>query len=135
MSASKKKILFVCIGNACRSQMAEGFFRQLAKGEVQVFSAGSHPAGFVAPQAVAVMKEKGIDISGHHSKSVKEIGEKSFDLLVTMGCGDDCPWVPAKQRVDWVIPDPIGESDEFFRGVRDEIEAKVRELLNGSDGF
>lgn len=129
MAAPKKKILFVCIGNACRSQMAEGFARTFGGEKIQVFSAGSRPAGFVAPQAVSVMKKKGIDISGQHSKSIDSLSEKSFDVVVTMGCGDDCPWIPAKRRVDWSIPDPIGKSDEFFLKVRNEIEIKIRELL------
>lgn len=124
-----KSILFVCIGNACRSQMAEGFARHLGLPGLVVYSAGSHPAGFVAPGAIEVMKEKGIDISRHYSKGIGEIPLIEFDILVTMGCGDSCPVVNAKQRIDWQIPDPIGRSSEFFRQVRDEIEAKVRTLL------
>lgn len=122
-------LLFVCIGNACRSQMAEGFAKHLGKGKWEVYSAGSRPAGFVAPLAVEVMKEKGIDISGHYSKSVEELPLKKFDYVVTMGCGDTCPFVPAKQRIDWQIADPIGSPIGFFRQVRDEIEAKIKALL------
>ena len=125
----KKKLLFVCIGNACRSQMAEGFARTLGANQVLAYSAGSRPAGFVAGGAIDVMKEKGIDISDHFSKSVEDFRGQSFDAVVTMGCGDACPWVPAKQRFDWQIPDPIGQSPEFFREVRDRIETEVRDLL------
>jgi protein-tyrosine-phosphatase len=115
-------ILFVCIGNACRSQMAEGLARHLGGGRVLPFSCGSRPAGFVAPQAVKVLAEKGIDISGQFSKGIDQVPQKSFDYVVTMGCGDACPIVSAKQRIDWQIPDPIGESEIFFREIRDQIE-------------
>lgn len=125
-----RSILFVCVGNACRSQMAEGFARHLGSDQFRVFSAGSRPAGFVAPQAVAAMREKGIDLSGHYSKSVQDLGEKFYDVVVTMGCGDECPWVPAGRRFDWPIADPIGQSDQVFARVRDEIEKKVRGLLD-----
>ena len=129
MAQSPSSLLFVCIGNACRSQMAEGFARYLGASSVQVFSFGSNPAGFVARQAIAAMREKGIDISHQFSKGLEEIPRKQFDYVVTMGCGVTCPAVPGKKRIDWNIPDPIGESDEFFRSVRDEIEGKVGELI------
>ena len=109
--------------------MAEGFARHLSADRVLAYSAGSRPAGFVAKGAIEVMKEKGIDISGHSSKSVEDFRDQSFDAVVTMGCGDACPWVPAQRRFDWKIPDPIGQSPQFFRQVRDQIEAQVRELL------
>ena len=125
----KKKILFVCIGNSCRSQMAEGFARHLGSKRIQASSAGSRPAGFVAAGAIEVMKEKGIDISGHASKSVEDFRGQKFDAVVTMGCGDACPWVPAERRFDWRIPDPMGQSSEVFRQVRDQIEEQVRLLL------
>lgn len=124
-----KSILFVCVGNCCRSQIAEGFARHLGQPDLVVYSAGSHPAGFVAPAVVEMMKEKGIDISGQYSKGLDEIPSMDFDIVVTMGCGDFCPSVKAKKRVDWKIPDPIGRSPEFFRKVRDDIEAKVKGLL------
>ncbi|MCC6273377.1 MAG: arsenate reductase ArsC [Deltaproteobacteria bacterium] len=124
-----QSILFVCIGNACRSQMAEGLARHLGGGAVEAFSAGSRPAGFVAAGAIEVMKEIGVDISGQASKSVEAFRGQDFDVVVTMGCGDACPWVPAKRRLDWKIPDPIGQSPEFFRKVRGQIEGLVRDLL------
>ena len=122
-------LLFVCVGNACRSQMAEGFARHLGGRDIEAFSCGSSPAGFVARQAIAVMREKGIDISRHFSKGLGEIPQKHFDYVVTMGCGDACPVVAGKNRIEWRIADPIGRSDDFFRQVRDEIEVKVREWL------
>lgn len=109
--------------------MAEGFARALGPKELVIFSCGSHPAGFVSREAIEGMKEKGIPISRHYSKGIEEIPLKEFDVVVTMGCGDYCPSVNAKKRVDWQIPDPIGRSPEFFRKVRDEIEGKVQELL------
>ncbi|KAB2842779.1 arsenate reductase ArsC [bacterium] len=123
------RILFVCIGNACRSQMAEGLARHLGGAAVEAFSAGSRPAGFVAAGAIEAMKEIGIDISRQASKSVESFRGQDFDAVVTMGCGDACPWVPAKRRLDWKIPDPIGQSPEFFRRVRDQIEGLIRDLL------
>ncbi|HSA60034.1 MAG TPA: arsenate reductase ArsC [bacterium] len=122
-------ILFVCVGNACRSQMAEGFARHYGPEELVVYSAGSAPAGFVARAAVEGMKEKGIDISRHYSKGVDELPLGEFDVVVTMGCGDFCPTVKAGRRVDWQIPDPIGRGIEFFRQVRDDLERKILDLL------
>lgn len=126
-----KSILFVCVGNACRSQMAEGFARAYGPKDLAVFSAGSHPAGFVAREAIESMKEKGIDLSRHYSKGLEEIPLMEFDYAVTMGCGDYCPTVKTKHRVDWQISDPIGRGTDYFRKVRDEIEEKVRELIEG----
>lgn len=124
-----KSIIFVCVGNACRSQMAEGFARHYAPQDVKVFSTGSHPAGFVAPEAIRAMAEQGIDISAHWSKHIDELPGRKFDYVVTMGCGDACPAVPAIERIDWQIPDPIGRGPEYFRSVRDLIEEKVKKLL------
>lgn len=124
-----KKALFVCIGNSCRSQMAEGFARALGKGVLEAWSAGSRPLGLVSPQAVAVMKERGIDISEHWSKGLGDVPTSGWDYVVTMGCGDACPFVPSVARLDWAIPDPWGGTDEEFRRVRDKIEAEVHALL------
>lgn len=124
-----KSIVFVCVGNACRSQMAEGFARAYGPKDLVVFSAGSRPAGFVADEAVEGMQEKGIDISRHESKGISKLPLMEFDYVVTMGCGDACALVPAKHRLDWNIPDPIGRGIEYFRQVRDDLEKKVRELL------
>jgi len=113
--------------------MAEGFARHLGPPDLVVYSAGSHPAGFVAPGAIAIMKEKRIDISRHYSKGISDLPKIKFDCVVTMGCGDVCPTLPMEsgsERIDWEIPDPVGRSLEFFRQVRDEIEAKVKGLFN-----
>src|SRR3989338_9513729 len=112
-------IVFVCVGNACRSQIAEGFARSIAGNNLDIWSAGPPPAGFVAREAIASMKEIGIDISKHHSKGIPDLPTSKFDYVVTMGCGDACPLVPAVTREDWKIPDPIGAPPEFFREVRD----------------
>jgi protein-tyrosine-phosphatase len=124
-----KSILFVCVGNACRSQMAEGFARHYGPEDLIVYSAGSAPAGFVAREAVEGMREKGIDITRHSSKGVYDLPLQDFDVVVTMGCGDSCPAVGAKRRIDWVIPDPIGRGLAFFRQVRDDLEEKILGLL------
>jgi arsenate reductase (thioredoxin) len=129
-----KTILFVCVGNACRSQMAEGFGRAIAKAQgredVIIYSAGSAPAGFVAREAIEGMREKGIDISRHHSKGVFDLPLREFDIVVTMGCGDSCPYVKAGHRIDWQIPDPIGRGLPYFRQVRDDLETRVKKLLD-----
>ena len=124
-----KKLLFVCIGNSCRSQMAEGFARALGKDDVEAWSAGSKPTGRVNPNAIAVMKEKGIDISRHESKKISDLPLHEWDVIITMGCGDACPYVPGKQRLDWPLPDPVNKPIEEFRKVRDDIESRVKSLL------
>ena len=129
MVQDRKKILFVCIENACRSQMAEGFARKLAEGRVEVYSAGSKPSGVVNPTGIDVMRERGIDLTGQRSKGFKDLPVKEFDYVVTLGCGDVCPFVPGKERLDWQIPDPKGKPVEFFREVRDTIEREVGKLL------
>jgi len=122
------RVLFVCVENSCRSQMAEGFARKLGGGLIEASSAGSKPSGSIDPMAVQAMREKGIDLSGQSSKGLPESSE-AWDCVVSMGCGDQCPQLPAKRRLDWEIPDPKGRPVEEFRGVRDLIEEKVRELL------
>jgi len=122
------RILFVCVENANRSQMAEGFARFHGGNRVEALSAGSHPAGHVNPRAVEAMAELGIDISQQPSRSLDEI-TGDFDAVVTMGCGDACPWVPARRREDWALRDPATLDDEAFRGVRDDIRRRVRALL------
>jgi len=123
------RIVFVCVENSCRSQMAEGFARFYGKGKVEAFSAGSRPSGRVNETAVLVMKEVGIDISSKESKGFDSLLHKEFDMVVTMGCGDECPFVPAKKRIDWKIRDPKGRPIEFFREVREEIKEKVLDLM------
>jgi arsenate reductase len=125
----KTKILFVCIENSNRSQMAEAFARMVGD-EVEVYSAGSKPSGKINMKAVAAMKEMGYDLTKHHSKSLNEIKQFApFDVVVTMGCGDACPWMPAKKFIDWEIPDPKEMDEGNFREVRDLIKDKVNELL------
>jgi len=129
LDKDKIRILLLCVGNACRSQMAEGFARKLGGDRIEVFSAGSHPAGFVAPNAIAVMKEIGIDISGQRSKGFADIPHKEFDYVISLGCRDVCPIYPAKEKIDWEIEDPIGQPIEVFRNVRDNIAVKVKTFI------
>jgi protein-tyrosine-phosphatase len=123
------RILFVCVENACRSQMAEGFAKALGEGRIAAFSAGSRPSHQVNSRAVAVMREKGIDISGHRPKGLDDLPSVRWDYIVTMGCGDACPAVPALTRLDWDLPDPKHMDDDGFRAVRDRIERQVRDLI------
>ena len=125
----KKRVLFVCIHNSCRSQMAEGSARHLGGDGVEAHSAGSAPSGEVDAGAIETMKEIGIDISEHRSKSLDDIPQVEYDYVATMGCGDACPFVRAKRREDWGIVDPKGKSPEDYRVTRDEIERRVRDLL------
>jgi protein-tyrosine-phosphatase len=122
-------MLFVCIENSNRSQMAEAFARLVGGDRVQAYSAGSRPSGRVNPRAVQFMRERGVDLLTQHSKSLTEIPDLEYDVAVTMGCGDECPLVRARRREDWNIPDPKELSADEFRGVRDLIEQKVRALL------
>ena len=125
-----KKVLFVCVENSNRSQMSQAFATIHGNGKVEAYSAGSKPSGVINPKAIAAMKELGYDLSTHNSKSLDEVKEHApFDAVVTMGCGDACPWMPAKKFVDWQIPDPKHMDEEEFRKVRDGIEQKVKELL------
>ena len=124
-----KRVLFVCVENSCRSQMAEAFADRLGAGQVDAHSAGSRPADGVNPRAITFMAERGYDLDDHASKSLSAFEGQTFDLVVTMGCGDACPWVPAAQRADWALPDPKSLPDDEFRAVRDEIERRVRRLL------
>jgi protein-tyrosine-phosphatase len=122
-------LLFVCVENFCRSQMAEGFARALGQGRVSASGAGSHPSGQVNPRAVQFMSEKGIDLTPQRSKGFDDLPGKNWDCIVTMGCGDACPTLPATRRVDWALPDPKNLSDDEFRAVRDRIEVLVSELI------
>lgn len=125
-----KKILFVCIENSNRSQMAQAFAIIHGQGKCEAFSAGSRPSGQINPKAVEAMKELGYDLSKHESKSVNEFKGRSFDYVITMGCGDACPFVPALERLDWQIPDPRDMEMSEFCKVRDLIEAKVKEIID-----
>ncbi|HXH18204.1 MAG TPA: arsenate reductase ArsC [Chitinophagales bacterium] len=125
----KKNILFVCIENSSRSQMAQAFATMHGAGKVEAFSAGSEPSGKINPKAIEAMKELGYDLATHRSKSLEELPDIRFDYVVTMGCGDECPWIPAEHHLDWTIPDPRDMAMSEFRQVRDLIEAKVIELI------
>jgi protein-tyrosine-phosphatase len=123
------RILFVCVENSNRSQMAEAFARLHGGAAVEAHSAGSRPSGRVNPRAVAFMAERGYDLSGHRSKSLAEVPRGEYAAAVTMGCGDECPQVRAARREDWGVPDPKELSDDGFREVRDLIERRVLRLL------
>ena len=110
--------------------MAQAFAILHGHGEVQAYSAGSKPSGKINPKAIAAMNEIGYDLSTHDSKSLDEIPDVTYDAVITMGCGDACPWVPARYREDWAIPDPRNMNEDDFRVVRDEIESKVKALLD-----
>ncbi len=125
-----KQILFVCIENSNRSQMAQAFANMYGAGKVVAYSAGSRPSGVVNPKAIEFMKEVGYDLSTHQSKSLDEVPDVLFDYVVTMGCGDACPLVRANKRIDWNIPDPRELSGDAFRDVRDMIGSKVYDLIN-----
>jgi arsenate reductase len=122
-------VLFLCTHNAGRSQMALGFFNHLAAGRAVAYSGGSEPADQINPSAVAVMAEKGIDISAQQPKRWTDDMVGAADVVVTMGCGDTCPFVPGRRYVDWALSDPAGQSVDAVRPIRDEIEDRVRELL------
>lgn len=124
-----KRLLFVCIENSNRSQMAQAFAKIHGGKHIEAYSAGSRPSGKVNPKAIAAMKELGYDLTSHDSKSLDDIPQGEYDAAVTMGCGDACPMVHARRRIDWQIPDPRHMEQDDFRQVRDLIESKVKELL------
>ena len=126
-----KKLLFVCIENSNRSQMSQAFAKMLGGDDVEAYSAGSRPSGIVNPKAIAAMKELGYDLGTHDSKSLDEVKQFApFDAVVTMGCGDACPWMPAKRFVDWQIPDPKHMEPAEFNKVRDFIGEQVKNLIS-----
>ena len=125
---SPKRVLFVCVENSNRSQMAEAFAHIHGGDQVEALSAGSKPSGQINPKAVRFMRELGYDLTTHGSKSLDEI-DGAFDAVITMGCGDNCPWVPATLREDWGLQDPKHMDDDGYRGVRDDISARVKNLL------
>ena len=124
-----KRVIFVCVENSNRSQMAEAFARLHGAGKIEAFSADPRPSGRINPRAVEAMREVGYDLTTHTSKGLDGFNGQEFDAAVTMGCGDECPLVLAKQRVDWKIPDPKDMTPERFREVRNLIETKVKELI------
>jgi len=124
-----KKVLFVCVENSCRSQMAEAFGKIHGQGVIESCSSGSRPSGVVNEKAIATMADIGYDLAPHSSKSMEDIPQVEFDYVVTMGCGDECPYVQTKNREDWQIPDPKHMEAAEFRQVRDTIEEKVIGLI------
>jgi len=124
-----KNVLFVCVENSCRSQMAEGFAQYLGKNIIKAYSAGSNPLGKVNSNAKKVMKEIGVDISKYRSKGFNELPIEKFDIVVAMGCADICPFVPASSKMDWKLEDPKDKDMNFFRKTRDKIKDKVAGLI------
>jgi len=128
--AGKPTVLFVCVHNAGRSQMAAAYMRHLSKGRVDVLSAGSAPKDSINPQAIEVMNEEGIDIASEQPKILTTDAVVASDVVITMGCGDTCPFYPGKRYEDWVLDDPAGQSIEVVRRIRDEIKKRVEVLLS-----
>lgn len=125
-----KRVLFVCVENSNRSQMAEAFARLLGGHAVEAYSAGSRPSGVINPKAIAAMAELGYDLSAHGSKALDDLPNVEFDFVATMGCGDQCPFIRARARADWALPDPKHMSPAAYREVRDDIRERVRRMLN-----
>lgn len=128
-AAKKPSVLFVCIHNAGRSQMAAAFLTSLGKGAVEVRSAGSQPAEKINPAAVEAMAELGIDMSAEVPKVLTTEAVKESDVVITMGCGDECPYFPGKRYEDWVLEDPAGKGVESVRPIRDQIKARIEQLI------
>ena len=124
------RILFLCVENSNRSQMAEAFARMHSGPNVQAFSAGSRPSGRINPKAIEAMRERGYDLSKHASKGLQDLPDIAFDVAVAMGCGDVCPPSRARRHIEWAIPDPRDMGPDEFRKVRDLIEEKVRAVLD-----
>ena len=129
MTFPVKRVLFVCVENANRSQIAEAFARIHGGTGVEAFSAGSQPSGVINPKAIESMRELGYDLGRHASRSLAQIPDVEYDFVATMGCGDACPMIRAKWREDWNIPDPKQLPSDEFREVRDLIEGKVKAVL------
>ena len=128
--SNRPTVLFVCVHNAGRSQMAAGFMEHHGAGRVEVLSAGSAPKESINPVAVQAMAEKGIDIANRKPKVLTNESVEASDVVITMGCGDACPFYPGKRYEDWVLEDPAGQDLEFVRNVRDQIEKRVLTLLS-----
>ena len=123
------RVLFMCVANSCRSQMAEAIARSIAGTACEIWSSGSRPSGQVHPVAIQMMQELGLDLSRHRSKGLDDLPSGAWDVVVTMGCGDACGLLPAKRRLDWPIPDPVGLGPEQTRAIRDDLAHRVRALL------
>jgi arsenate reductase len=128
-TAQKPSVLFVCVHNAGRSQMAAAFLTSLSGGEIEVRSAGSQPADKVNPAAVEAMSELGIDMSAEIPKVLTTEAVKDSDVVITMGCGDECPYFPGKRYEDWVLEDPAGQGVDAVRPIRDEIRTRIEGLI------
>jgi arsenate reductase (thioredoxin) len=127
--ADKPSVLFVCVHNAGRSQMAAGYLNHLSGGRIEVRSAGSEPADKINPVAVQAMAEDGIDIEAEQPKILTPEAVKASDVVITMGCGDTCPYYPGKRYEDWVLDDPAGQGIEVVRPIRDQIRRRVEQLI------
>ncbi len=125
----KPTVLFVCVHNAGRSQMAAGFLQHLGEGRIEVLSAGSQPADSVNLAAVEAMAEVGIDIAANQPKVLTDSAVQTADVVITMGCGDECPFYPGKRYEDWVLDDPAGQGVDAVRPIRDEIKSRVEALI------
>lgn len=128
--SNQPTVLFVCVHNAGRSQMAAGYLEKLSNGKVRVLSAGSSPKDSINPMAIAVMAEEGIDIVNNQPKVLTTEAVQESDVVITMGCGDTCPFFPGKRYEDWVLEDPAGKKLDTVRVIRDQIKAKVEKLLS-----
>ena len=129
MADSHPSVLFVCVHNAGRSQMAAGYLRHLSRGAIDVFSAGSMPADQINPTAVAAMLEDGIDLSSEQPRVLTPAAVQASDVVITMGCGDACPVFPGKRYEDWTLDDPAGQGIDAVRRIRDDIRGRVEQLV------
>ena len=130
MTVHKPSVLFVCVHNAGRSQMAAGYLRHLAAGRVEVRSAGSMPADQINPVAVEAMAEEGIDITAEQPKILTTEAVQDSDVVITMGCGDACPFFPGKRYEDWKLDDPAGQGIDAVRPIRDDIKTRIQTLID-----
>ncbi len=128
------RVLFVCVGNAGRSQISEALLERAAGERHEARSAGTRPADAVHPEVVAVMRELGVDLSGRVPRKLQREDAECADVVVTMGCGDECPYIPGKRYVDWDLPDPAGRPVDEVRAIRDDIQARITELVAELDG-
>ncbi|WP_051476731.1 arsenate reductase ArsC [Arthrobacter sp. Br18] len=126
----KPSVLFVCVHNAGRSQMAAGLLAHLSEGRIEVLSAGSQPADQINPSAVEAMAEEGIDITAETPKILTDDAVRASDVVITMGCGDECPYFPGKRYEDWVLEDPAGKGVDSVRPIRDEIKTRIQQLIS-----
>ena len=130
----RPSILFVCVANSCRSQMAEAIARSMVGSQWEIWSAGSQPGGRIHPLATELMREIGLHLGTHKSKGLDDVPAREWDYVVTMGCGDACPAVKAKHRVDWKIPDPVSLPMEQARAIRDQIKQQIQLVLSKGGG-